>query len=540
MLARCKFLLISYVMVQSTAAFAITINNPIAGKVIDSRSPIIEVNGTCTVGVPVKIQATDSANNVTAQQRIGCETSGFSGQLNLTSLKDGPVKVRAYQALKRNTQTAYVTIQKTVAVVAPTPTPAPVVVSSVKITIPSANASFDLAHQIIEVGGNCLAGQPVRIESTDSVGAKTFQQWVMCESWGFSGPSDISLLRDGAIKIRAFQVINNVEQNSYQSVYKTTLASVPTMTPTPTPAPVVVAPAPAPSTSSKILWGVNGHDIRAVYPLSQSEAVFKMLASKNLRTYRVDITYNNTIILDTLIPLAKMYNIKLRPMFYPMTQAQAYAIGMKYGRDLEIVEIGNELSLAGRTGAQDRINTMVETYKGLKQAEAELGIKIKTSITTSHCNTDDPNGRCYHDANGDMWFTDMAKASGFNFDVITFHYYPWYGNKGYWFDMYLTQMRAMATKYSVPIYFNEANCAEVFRNVWDGGYPGDRGCYDGMTDLFVELTTKYADIVQEVNMYELFDQPYIGSTDPEAHFGIMYDIAHPKPLLQLLTDWANK
>ncbi|MFS4460527.1 glycosyl hydrolase 53 family protein [Bdellovibrio sp. HCB2-146] len=296
-------------------------------------------------------------------------------------------------------------------------------------------------------------------------------------------------------------------------------------------------------TQSKILWGVNGHDIRAVYPLTQSETNFKMLSEKGLRTYRVDVTWTNTIILDTLIPLSKKYSIKLRPMFYPMTQEQAYNIAKKYGRDLEIIEIGNEQNLEGRTGAQDRINAMMATYRGIKQAATELGINIKTSINVTNCNSDDLGGRCGGDRNGDMWFLDMAKASGFNFDVITFHYYPWYGNKGYWFDMYLGQMRAMATKYNVPIYLNETHCAEIYRGNQDGGYPGDKGCYDSMNEFFQEVTTKYSDIVQEINMYELFDEPYQAHLDPvgaEAHFGLMYDINRPKEILNLLVNWAKK
>ena len=83
---------------------------------------------------------------------------------------------------------------------------------------------------------------------------------------------------------------------------------------------------PSTPTAKKILFGVNGHDGRVAYPLSQSEAVFKLLDSKNLRTYRVDIvpTVNPNPVMETLIPLAKKYNIKLRPMIYPTTKAVAY------------------------------------------------------------------------------------------------------------------------------------------------------------------------------------------------------------------------
>ncbi|MBS1972025.1 MAG: glycosyl hydrolase 53 family protein [Bdellovibrionales bacterium] len=417
--------------------------------------------------------------------------------------------------------------------------------SAMAITIgkPGANKVIDKNHLTIEVNGSCQANQHVRVEAFDRAGRATSQVWVFCEPWGFSAPLNISSMADGSVRVHAFQIINNKMQDTSVYINKSTAVA-----PTPTPTPVPIAtPTPTPVASSgKMLWGVNGHDIRAVYQLSQSEAVFKMLAAKNLRTYRVDVTYTNTIILDTLIPLSKQYGIKLRPMFYPMTKDQAYNIAKKYGKDLEIIEIGNELNLQGKIGAQDRINEMMETYKGIKQAATELGINIKTSINVTNCNSDDtsPSGRCPNDRNGDMWFLDMAKASGFNFDVVTFHYYPWYGNKGYWFDMYLGQMRAMATKYKVPIYLNETNCAEVYRGNQDGGFAGDKGCYDSMNEFFTEVTTKYSDIVQEVNMYELFDEPYQAGLDPqygsEAHFGIMYDINRPKQNFNLLVNWANK
>ncbi len=307
-----------------------------------------------------------------------------------------------------------------------------------------------------------------------------------------------------------------------------------TTSPTPTPSP---SPSPSPIPEDKLLFGVNGHDGRSTYPLAQSEAVFKMLDENNLRTYRVDINPVSFTVMDHLVPLAKKYNIKLRPMIYPVAQATAYNFVKRYAHDVEIWEIGNEQDYK-REGAQDRIDTMMETYRGIKQVASEMGLNIKTSINIMACNDIPAQSRCYNDPNGGMWFLDMARASGFNFDFITFHYYAYYGDKGFWMDKYLSQMRAVATKYNSKIFFNETHCAEIYAGEEDG----DGDCVEAVRELFDEILEKYSDIVQEINVYELLDEPNIAPEIPEheRHFGLMYDINNPKPTFNLLVDYANK
>ena len=78
-----------------------------------------------------------------------------------------------------------------------------------------------------------------------------------------------------------------------------------------------------------------------------------------------------------------------------------------------------------KNGAQDRINAMMQSVRGVEQAEAELHAGLKTSINIMSCNDEAGSGsQCEGDANGDVWFLDMAKASGWNFSYVTFHYYP--------------------------------------------------------------------------------------------------------------------
>lgn len=313
-------------------------------------------------------------------------------------------------------------------------------------------------------------------------------------------------------------------------------------TPTPTPG-STVAPTPTPTPSAtpanmNIVMGVNGHDGRQYYPLANSENLFKLLDSKNLRSYRVDADPRNFTLLDEMVRLQKKYNVKVRPMVYPMSKDIGYALAKKYGADIKVWEIGNEQDYS-KTGAQDRINTIVTMYQGMKQASDELGLGLKFTLNVMACNSDytGADARCPNDKNGAMWFLDMAKASGYNFDYISFHYYAGFNEKGYWYDMYLGQARAMATKYKTKLFLNETNCAEIYQGNTDGGKAGDKGCYDSVKQLLTELNTNYRDVFQEINMYELLDEP--NNDGVEAHFGLMKDLNTPKELFNLVTSFAK-
>ncbi|AKK68586.1 hypothetical protein NZ30_05945 [Xanthomonas translucens pv. undulosa] len=61
--------------------------------------------------------------------------------------------------------------------------------------------------------------------------------------------------------------------------------------------------------AAAIVFGVNGHDDRPAYPLSQAEAVFKLLDQRNLRSYRFDVDPRNFAVLDRLVALSRQYRI---------------------------------------------------------------------------------------------------------------------------------------------------------------------------------------------------------------------------------------
>jgi endoglucanase len=423
------------------------------------------------------------------------------------------------------------------------------------ISNPTANKVIDKNNLTVVITAECRKNLLIKFEATDSVGKKTDLVWAMCTAqsdvWA---QINISALKDGNITLRGFQVYRNRTENVYRTIIKRANAIVqptPTPSPIPSPSPTVKpspSPTPVPSASPSptvapvagIIYGVNGHDnVQSTYPLSQTEARFKILDARNLRSYRFDLVAGSNT-LSTLIPLAKKYNISLRPMLYPTSQSAAYNYVKQYANDIKIWEIGNEQDYS-KTGAQDRINAMVATYKGIKQASDELGAGLKTTINIMACNSDDKSAdaRCPGDKNGAMWFIDMAKASGFNFDYISFHWYPYFGDKGYWMSLYMGQMRAVATKYKVKIMYNEVNCGDVYQGSTDGGRAGDKACYDGVKQVFDLIRAEYTDIVAEINMYEMLDEPDHPVVH-ERHFGMMYNLTTPKPILDLVTEYANK
>jgi Right handed beta helix region len=289
---------------------------------------------------------------------------------------------------------------------------------------------------------------------------------------------------------------------------------------------------PRTTTTTTVKFGINGHDGRTSYPLTGIEARMQWMQQNHLTVYRTDVGTSSTDILDQLVPLAKKYGVTVRPMLYPGTQAATYNLVKRYANDIKIWEVGNEQD-APKAGAQDRINAMMQSVKGVDQAEAELHAGLKTSINMMACNDSAGSGsQCEGDANGDVWFLDMAKASGWNFSYVTFHYYPRIHDPGHWMDKYLGQMRKAATKFGVPIFFNETNCGEIY----DGNTDGGGNCNTALQQALDEVVGKYSDVVAEVYVYELLDQPDMAGV--ERYFGVCYAMGNCKPTAMTLSQFG--
>ncbi len=238
------------------------------------------------------------------------------------------------------------------------------------------------------------------------------------------------------------------------------------------------------------MFAVNDHDDRPAYPLSQAVAVFKLLGQRNLRSHRFDVDPRNFAVLDRLVALSHQYRIALRPMVYPMSREIGYQLARRYAADIKLREIGNEQDYS-RDGARALIDAMTAMYRGVKQASDELGAGLEFTINITACNSDDhsANARCPGDRRGSLWLVDMTEASGFDFDHISFHYYPFHHDRGYWMDLYLWQMRGAAQKYGGKVFFKEVNCAEVYAGNSEGGDAGDGARYDSVAQIVRTLQT---------------------------------------------------
>lgn len=510
-----------------TPPTALKIISPVQNfAVTTANQASVEISGKCADKLVMKLQATDSANKLSEITWIMCENSNFWGPINMTALKDGNINVRAFQEVNGVMVNQYVNVIKKTAVVTPPTPPLAVtlgalasvkegVISSLTVNKVAGTAAGTMAYQILNNASKAVI----------TSGSLVFAANDTSKTLSVLAPDDSVYNADMKleIKVGAFAAL-----------------VVPVIDNDPVP----------PVTLTKIMMGINGHDNFDAYPASEIEARVKVLADRNIRSFRNggDSSSQEPLwgTMDMLIAAGKKHNVIIRPALYHwLGEAQAYKIAKRFP-DIRVWEIGNEVD--GDVGNEAKnIAQMVQVYKGIKRAAAEMGVEIKTTINVMACNSDAPvseGGRCYKKVDGSGYFVDAAYAAGFKFDYISFHYYPYYSDKhdnnGYYYKMYLGQMRAMAQKYNVKILFNETNCAEIYPwsvetgSVTDGGYAGDKRCYDSLKQLLTELNTNYKDIVQEINIYEMLDEPTHPVTH-EKHFGMMYDLNTPKPVFEMIT-----
>lgn len=286
-----------------------------------------------------------------------------------------------------------------------------------------------------------------------------------------------------------------------------------------------------PAHARNMLYGVNGHDNwrTPFYLPEQAEAVFKMLDKKNLRVYRVDVenTPRGHETLDRLTKLGRKYNILIRPMLYVDNEPEtaAYVLAKKYAADINVWELGNELNLRGPSTHFESIAKMKAARAGIDRASAETGVPLSTTLNVT------AGGKDYglDDSLTTYTFVDRAIAAGLKFDIISYHYYPRIVDRGMgWINTYLDPLR----KYGKPVFINETGCGEIY----DGDDGNSAKCVGAAESLLLEVEENYADMVKEINMYELFDNKDIKSA--EGHFGLMFDINNPKLTMNMLASHA--
>jgi hypothetical protein len=292
-------------------------------------------------------------------------------------------------------------------------------------------------------------------------------------------------------------------------------------------------PALAAAPTTNIVIGVNGHNAWNIkyYDRAQEDASFKLLSDRNLRSYRVDINAdaNGKATLQRLVALGKKYNIAIRPMLYlkgTNLKESAYDIAKTFAADIKIWELGNELNWHGPANFDADLKLVATAREGILQAAKETGQSLKTTLNV----TAGLNDIGLNKEMKSYPFIDRAIALNIGFDYLSFHYYPNSRDRtSGWMGYYLKPLR----QYNKPVILNETNCAQI--------YSGDDGnsleCSKTLTDIVAEVKANYADIVFEINAYEMYDNGLFAD-GPEGHFGLLYDINRPKRTLDAISAQA--
>jgi hypothetical protein len=141
----------------------------------------------------------------------------------------------------------------------------------------------------------------------------------------------------------------------------------------------------------------------------------------------------------------------------------------------------------------------------------------------------------------DFGFLTYMQQQGVQWDVTGFHAYsrvndasllsdPWWGPGGP-----LAQLAA----FGKPVHINEFGCGETY----DPGYENQAGgtvtetCLKSLARHLKDMRSQTIANVESIHIYELLDQPALPV--PENRFGLMYDLAHPKVHLSLVTAFAG-
>lgn len=285
--------------------------------------------------------------------------------------------------------------------------------------------------------------------------------------------------------------------------------------------------------SSSFVWGLNGHPVtQQNYRDSSWADQIHFLKDLQINYYRVDVPLKKESGIATsdasflkLLNVLRGHEINTMPVVFPkdldsndsLTAYQSYfeqgkVFAERYGRFVNVLEVGNELDLKlmvknktydgtkayhyNLSAARRKMWLLAGFIDGLKSVKPTL--KVSLSLTWTH-----------------FYYLDLLKQYNINYDIVGYH---WYSNMG---D--ITKVRApyddilykIKRKYSKEIWITEFNThVGTKRNSFD-----DQDIYirQSLGNILKQ------GIVTGFFIYELFDQAALKNKYPnEADFGIVY------------------
>ncbi|HWV74397.1 MAG TPA: glycosyl hydrolase, partial [Pseudosphingobacterium sp.] len=272
--------------------------------------------------------------------------------------------------------------------------------------------------------------------------------------------------------------------------------------------------------SRNFVWGINGHPLTQhdYQPMSWDDQM-GFLKDLNVHSYRFDVLLNqeggvrNEAAFFDFLKLLKTNGRSAMPvLMFPGNELQDSAsiykvafnqgrnFGIKYGKLINVLEIGNELELRilkegdGTRASQydlSKSSRLMFKLKGIIDGLKSVSPLLKTSISLGWTH---------------LYYLELLALYKVNYDIIGYH---WYSNMGDITNVkapYGNILQKVKRKYNKTIWITEFNTYEGTRNT----------LFEKQESYILTSIQKILrqNIVEAFFIYELFDEPALKGDFP--------------------------
>lgn len=281
--------------------------------------------------------------------------------------------------------------------------------------------------------------------------------------------------------------------------------------------------------SETFVWGINGHPLtQHDYQRVSWNDQMSFLKDLRVHSYRFDVLLNEeggvrneTAFLDFLrllkangqsaMPVLMFLGNDLKDSvsIYQLAFNQGKNFGEKYGKLINVLEIGNELERRilregdGTKASQydlSKGSRLMFKLKGIADGLKSVNPLLKTSISLGWTH---------------LYYLELLALYKVDYDIIGYH---WYSNMGDITNVrapYGNILQKIKKKYNKTIWITEFNTYEGTRNT----------LFKKQENYILTSIQKILrqNIVEAFFIYELFDEPALKSNFPhEASYGLIY------------------
>ncbi|MEN0052438.1 MAG: glycosyl hydrolase [Mucilaginibacter sp.] len=276
-------------------------------------------------------------------------------------------------------------------------------------------------------------------------------------------------------------------------------------------------------------WGINGHPLTQFdYSKNTWDQQISFLKDLKLNTYRIDVPLNpqglpkNETAFQNILDKLNSNSITPFPVLiisglsglnaeqvYTLCNSQGKAFGLKYGKNLPYLEVGNEednkIIVSGNgTKASDydadKASRVIAKLKGFIDGLKSVQPDVKVSLSFSWVH---------------FYYLEMLKQNNVNYDIVGCH---WYSNMGGGditnANQFGNVLKTVKDRFNKDIWITEFN-------YWKGTKNSD---YTKQADYLGKSLKAIvsSNLVKGFFIYELFDQNFISQrSKDEASYGIL-------------------